>query len=64
MSYYELMVFKWMGFAILGGCTLPAIFFVLIEMASFRADFVRGEKKHVSTMMCYLTAKTNSIGNC
>ena len=45
MSYYELMVFKWMGFAILGGCTLLAIFFVLIEMASFRADFAKKKKK-------------------
>ena len=34
------MVFRWMGSAILGGCTMPAILFVLTEMASFRADFV------------------------
>ena len=39
------MVFRWMGFTILGGCTLPAILFVLIEMALFRADFVKKKKE-------------------
>ena len=43
------MVFGWMGSAILGGCALLAILFVLTEMASFRADFVKEKKKNKNT---------------
>ena len=44
-----------MGFVIIGGCTLPAILFVLIEMVLFRADLERERERELQRRKRELT---------